>query len=118
VEAGGVRTATALQCIVIFPSFLSLLDLRICFNPKLLLKKTTFLKHQGTFHGEIIPILKAFGKSSLESISLSHFLDLDFHVLIQICPNLVVLDLVDNLSQIDGCWAKCNPQILMQLGKL
>jgi hypothetical protein len=22
------------------------------------------------------------------------------------------------LSQIDGCWAKCNPQILMQLGKL
>jgi hypothetical protein len=70
------------------------------------------------FHGGIIPILKAFGKSSLESLSLSHFLDLDFHLLLQLCPNLVVLDPIDNVSQTDRYWAKSKSQVLMQLEKL
>jgi hypothetical protein len=63
-----------------------------------------------TFHGGIIPILKAFGKSSYESLSLSHFLDFDFHVLLQLSPNLVVLDPIDNVSQTDRCWAKSKSQ--------
>jgi hypothetical protein len=59
------------------------------------------------FHGGIIPILKAFGNSSQITrvtvpipFSLFQFSSNDTY-----CPNLLVLNLIENVLQTDRPWA-------------
>jgi hypothetical protein len=75
-----------------------------------------------TFGGGVTPILKAFGNSSLEELSLSKLSDVNIQVITQLCPNLHSLDLIDNFSyftaKLDEEWVMTEPQVLKQLEKL
>jgi hypothetical protein len=44
-----------------------------------------------TFDGGFIPILKAFEKSSLETLSVAYFRDVNIQVVFQLCPNLQIM---------------------------
>jgi hypothetical protein len=78
-----------------------------------------------TFGGGVTPILKAFGNSSLKAFSLSKLSDVNILVIIQLCPNLHSLDLIDNLSYFTAKlvkeWVKTEPtepQVFKQLEEL
>jgi hypothetical protein len=75
-----------------------------------------------TFGGGVTPILEAFGNSTLKELSLSMLSDVNIQVIIQLCPNLHSLDLIDNFSystaKLDEEWVMTEPQVLKQLEKL
>jgi hypothetical protein len=75
-----------------------------------------------TFGGGVTPILKAFGNSSLKTLSLSNLCDVNIQVIAQLCPNLHSLDLCNNSSystaKLDEEWGKIESQVFKQLEKL
>jgi hypothetical protein len=75
-----------------------------------------------TFGGGVTPILEAFGNSSLKKLSLAFLRDVNIQVIAQLCPNLDLLDLFDNLSystaKLDEEWVKIESLVLKQLEKL
>ncbi len=68
------------------------------------------------------PILEAFGNSSLKELSLKDLRDVNIQVIIQLCPNLQFLDLLDDFSyftaKLDEEWVMTEPQVLKQLETL
>ncbi len=98
--------------------FLSLLSLEKLRKLKLV---GDYENSSVTFHGGVTPILKAFGNSSLKTLSLSNLCDVNIQVIAQLCPNLhslVLFELSYSNKKLDEEWFKIEPQVLKQLEKL